>query len=165
MQGRASIVKAAAFGLVAGLVGAAVPSAGPAQAQGGVNVGYLKCDVAEGWGFIVGTSRKLKCVFHPANGSDEKYEGKITKFGANVGFHRASVIMWSVFSPGKVDPGALAGIYGGATASAAVGGGVGANVLIGGGRKSITLQPVSLSGETGLNAAGGIAGVELKLVK
>jgi hypothetical protein len=68
-----------------------------------------------------------------------------------------------VFAPtGTVNAGALEGNYGGATASAAVGVGAGANVLIGGSSNTISLQPVSISGATGLNVAGGIAALSLK---
>ncbi|HEV7286507.1 MAG TPA: DUF992 domain-containing protein, partial [Kaistia sp.] len=45
-----------------------------------------------------------------------------------------------------------------ATAEATVVGGVGANVLFGGTRGSIALQPISVTGQVGLNvAAGGAA--------
>jgi hypothetical protein len=71
-------------------------------------------------------------------------------------------MVWLVFAPGQVSPGALAGDYGGATASATVGAGVGANVLLGGSNKQITLQPVSVEGSAGLNVAAGIAAVTLK---
>jgi hypothetical protein len=57
--------------------------------------------------------------------------------------------------------GSLAGHYGGATASAAIGVGAGANVLIGGFNKSIALQPVSIEGQNGLNVAAGV--VEMTL--
>jgi hypothetical protein len=55
----------------------------------------------------------------------------------------------------------LAGTYAGATASATVGVGVGANVLVGGSGNSISLQPLSIEGNTGLNVAGGIAQMTL----
>jgi len=71
-------------------------------------------------------------------------------------------MVWLVFAPGSVARGALAGDYGGATASATVGLGVGANVLLGGSSKQITLQPVSVEGSTGLNVAAGIAAVTLR---
>ena len=29
-------------------------------------IGYLNCHVANGWGFIFGSSRKLQCVYTPA---------------------------------------------------------------------------------------------------
>ncbi|HTN97528.1 MAG TPA: DUF992 domain-containing protein, partial [Nordella sp.] len=47
-------------------------------------------------------------------------------------------------------------------ADAAVGVGLGANVLVGGFEKSIALQPLSVSGEVGLNVAVGIGAIELK---
>ena len=65
---------------------------------------------------------------------------------------------------GQIAPGAVAGSYGGATLSGTVGVGVGANVLVGGSSKQITLQPVSVEGSIGLNAAGGIGVVELQYV-
>ena len=58
--------------------------------------------------------------------------------------------------------GALEGDYAGATASATVGVGLGANVLIGGLDKSIALQPLSVSGNTGLNIAAGVGVITLK---
>ena len=68
---------------------------------------------------------------------------------------------WVVFAPGKIDRGALAGKYAGGSAEGTVGVGVGANVLVGG-KKSITLQPVSVKGQTGLNLAAGISGLTLR---
>ena len=70
-----------------------------------------------------------------------------------------------VFAPGNIAPGALAGTYAGATASATVGVGAGANVLLGGSSKQITLQPVSVEGSVGLNVAAGIGEVELRPVR
>ena len=60
------------------------------------------------------------------------------------------------------NPGLLAGHYGGATASATVGLGLGGNVLVGGMDGSISLQPLSIEGNTGLNVAAGVAAVDLK---
>ena len=62
----------------------------------------------------------------------------------------------------NLDPGSLAGHYGGATASVALGVGAGANVLVGGFKTSIALQPVSIEGQNGLNVAAGIAELTLK---
>ena len=45
---------------------------------------------------------------------------------------------------------------------AAVGVGANANVLVGGSNSSITLQPLSLQGQTGLNLAVGVAAFELR---
>jgi hypothetical protein len=43
--------------------------------------------------------------------------------------------------------------------------GAGANVLIGGGNKQVSLQPVSVEGNVGLNVAAGLAEVTLKAGK
>ena len=85
-----------------------------------------------------------------------------TSTASIIGFTKEAQIVWLVFAPGSVAKGALAGDYGGATASATVGAGVGANVLLGGSNKQITLQPVSVEGSVGLNVAAGVAAVTLK---
>jgi hypothetical protein len=59
-------------------------------------------------------------------------------------------------------PGALAGNFVGATGSATVGVGVGANVLVGGSNRTISLQPISIEGSTGLNVAAGIGAISLR---
>ena len=74
-------------------------------------------------------------------------------------------MIWLVFAPGSIAAGALQGGYAGATASATVGVGVGANVLVGGGSGQVTLQPVSVEGNVGLNVAAGVGAVELTYVK
>ena len=135
---------------------------------GGVRVGTLACNVSGGWGLVLGSSRKLRCAFTGASGSgvaarNEAYEGKITKIGADIGYRSAGKMIWAVFMPtGDVGPGALAGDYGGATASATAGVGVGANALFGGSNHGVSLQPLSVEGSTGLNVAAGIAGLSLR---
>jgi Protein of unknown function (DUF992) len=143
-------------------LGGSTPPALAQSGQAGVMAGILTCDVASGWGFVFGSSKDLKCTYSSGS-SSEHYTGTISKFGVDIGYTQASVIVWTVLAPSNnVSKGALAGTYVGATGSAAVGGGVGANVLIGGGQNSISLQPVSFSGGTGLNVAGGIAGIMLQ---
>ena len=95
----------------------------------------------------------------------EDYSGSISKFGADIGYLQSGVILWTVLAPGmKIteNPGLLAGHYGGATASTTVGLGAGGNVLVGGMDGSISLQPISIEGNTGLNVAAGIATINLK---
>ena len=71
-------------------------------------------------------------------------------------------MVWSVVAPTlNPAPGSLSGSYGGVTASATVGIGVGANVLVGGSNNTVSLQPVSVEGGTGLNVAGGFASMSL----
>jgi len=144
------------------MFGAASALVSPASAASGVAVGMLTCNVASGWGFIFGSSRALNCTLTGTNGVVEKYTGNITKFGADIGYTQAGVIVWTVFAPqANLQPGALTGGYAGGTASATVGVGLGANALIGGSGNSIALQPLSIEGNQGLNVAAGIAAITL----
>jgi len=142
----------------------AAPGTAQAASRSGVNVGSLSCNVAGGVGFVFGSSRTLNCLFTRTNGVGERYEGTIRRYGVDVGFTRESTVVWLVFAPGSIAPGALAGEYGGATAQGTVGVGVGANVLLGGSNNQITLQPVSVEGSVGLNAAAGVAALSLRKV-
>jgi hypothetical protein len=136
--------------------------AAPASAQSAVKVGTLTCNVASGFGFIFGSSKALNCTYAGVGGQYEHYVGNITKFGADIGYTSGGVLVWTAVAPvAMMHPGALAGSYGGATASATVGVGVGANALVGGSNNTIALQPVSIEGNTGLNVAAGIAGITL----
>lgn len=137
---------------------------GAPQAGAAVNVkaGILSCNVSSGWGIIFGSSRSLHCIYSPTNGKPERYVGKINKFGVDIGYLSSAVIVWAVFAPAvNAAPGTLAGTYAGATGSATLGYGIGANVLVGGGNDSITLQPLSIEGNQGLNVAGGVAAMSL----
>ena len=148
-------------------IGVAVFAAGawlaaPAQAAG-VKVGVLTCNVDSGWGYILGSSKEVRCNFVPNKGIGEHYVGSISKIGVDVGYTKGGVLIWDVVAPSSdTKPGALEGGYGGVSASATVVAGVGANVLLGGFDKSIALQPVSIEGNTGLNVAAGIGALNLK---
>jgi hypothetical protein len=134
-----------------------------AQAGDGVAAGVLTCAVKGGDSFIFGSTRELRCLFQVnANDPGFRYGGKIQKFGLDIGVTEKARLAWTVFAPtDRLDPGALAGTYAGVAAGAAVGVGGSANVLIGGSNNTISLQPLSLEGETGLNAAAAVASVEL----
>ena len=145
------------------LIVAGAVQASEQPSKGGVKIGTLSCDVSSGWGLILGSSKKISCEYQTPAGLSEHYEGSITKIGADIGYTSSGRIIWSVIAPAaELAPGALAGNYGGVTASATVGVGLGANVLVGGSNKSIALQPVSVEGSTGFNVAAGIGGVNLK---
>jgi hypothetical protein len=82
--------------------------------------------------------------------------------GWGFGYLKSAVILWAVAAPtNDLKTGALAGHYGGATASVSLGVGAGANVLLGGFKDSIALQPVSVEGQNGLNVAAGVAAMTL----
>jgi hypothetical protein len=147
---------------------AAVPTmvAGTAAAEGRAQVGQLTCDISGGIGLVFGSQRTLNCTFTPSGpGPVEFYAGTLTKLGVDIGVTAGGVMVWLVYAPTSRAAGALSGSYGGATAEATVVAGVGANVLIGGSNRTVELQPVSLQGQSGLNVAAGVAGIDLRWVR
>ncbi len=103
------------------------------------------------------------CTFNPRRGRNERYVGVIRRFGLDIGATRR----------GRAGLGGLLRRQRGAAArspaamwaraaEATVGAGLGANVLVGGSNRSIALQPVSVSGQTGLNFALGVGDLELR---
>jgi len=147
----------------ASLVGAlAIASWSTPAVSAGVEAGLLTCNVARGWGFIFGSSRDVHCVYAPRPGVVEYYVGTISKFGVDIGYTQDAIIVWEVLAPTTTQaPGALAGGYGGVTGGATVGVGGDANLLVGGFNHSISLQPLSIEGNQGLNVAAGIAEINL----
>ena len=149
-----------AAALAAG-VGLAAGFAGPAAAQGGVQVGTLTCNASGAWGFVFGSTRELACTFS-APGRVEYYRGQIARFGVDIGYTAGGVLIWTVVAPTAIlRRGDLAGSYGGATASATIGVGLGANALIGGSNNTVALQPLSIEAQRGLNVAAGVASLTL----
>lgn len=147
-----------AAALVLGLSTLAAPSH-----AAGVKIGVLSCNVESGWGYILGSSKDVRCNYVPDKGNQDHYYGTVSKVGVDIGYTAGGVLIWNVIAPSSdLKPGALEGDYGGVSASATVGVGVGANVLVGGFDKSISLQPVSIEGNTGLNIAAGIGALKLE---
>ncbi|QRM30728.1 DUF992 domain-containing protein [Microvirga sp. VF16] len=153
---RRAALPVAALALLASL------GAAEAQAQNRGRIGVLSCSVSGGIGLIVTSQKTTLCTFNPRRGPNEPYVGVIRRFGLDIGATRGGILTWVVFSEGSVAPGALAGSYVGGTAEATVGSGVGANVLVGGSNRSISLQPLSVGGQTGFNFALGVADFELR---
>ena len=149
---------------VAAAVLAVAAHPGAANAQSRSKVGTLSCDVSGGIGLIIASKKQVTCRFTPsAGGRPEIYVGSISKFGLDVGATSGGRMLWAVHAATEgPQRGALAGNYTGASAEATVGAGLGANVLVGGSNRSIALQPVSVQGQTGLNLAVGVAGLELR---
>lgn len=140
-----------------------LPAPAMAQNRDRTKVGTLTCDISAGIGLIVASKKNLTCMFTPSQpGPREVYTGSISKFGLDVGATSGGEMIWAVFAPSNKRFGALAGQYGGASAEATVGAGLGANVLVGGSDRTVTLQPVSVQGQTGLNLAAGVAALELQ---
>jgi hypothetical protein len=138
----------------------------PAGAQQ-IRAGLLTCNVSAGLGFIIGSQKTIACVFKPEQANSparqEDYDGTITKFGLDLGITGGGLMVWAVFTNTVAGPGFLAGEYVGATGEASLGAGLGANVLIGGSNRTVTLQPVSVGGQIGLNLAIGVAAFHLGL--
>jgi len=133
-----------------------------AHAQSGVRIGTLTCRVDPGTGFIVGSRKNLSCRFNGNAMPNERYFGSITKIGIDIGRTGGGEIVWAVLAPSSdIGPGALEGRYFGASAEATAGVGMGANVLVGGFDRAINLQPLSVSGQIGVNIAAGISGMRL----
>jgi hypothetical protein len=144
-------------------VAVAMPTSVNAQVANLTKVGTLTCDISAGIGVIIASKKNVTCMFTPAQPDPrEVYVGEITKFGLDLGATTGGEMVWTVYAPSTRQIGALAGHYVGATAEATVGAGVGANVLVGGSNRTITLQPVSVQAQTGLNVAAGVAGLELR---
>jgi len=150
------------FLAVAAILTAAMVAAGPGYAES-TKVGTLTCNLAPTVGFIVGSKQGLSCRYVPAGQwPQEIYVGSLSTVGLDIGVNGGGRMVWDVFAPvnGRF-AGALAGTYVGASADIAAGIGLGANVLVGGSRRSITLQPLSVEANTGLNLAAGVSQLKL----
>jgi hypothetical protein len=128
-----------------------------------VRTGVLNCDVSAGIGLIIGSQRSVNCLFTPDQpGPQEGYFGTITKFGLDVGATAGGAMVWAVYADTSRGYGFLAGDYAGASGEATVAVGLGANVLVGGSNRTVALQPVSLTGQVGLNLALGVANLSIR---
>ncbi len=151
---------------IAAAMSAAMLATAPAHAAG-VKVGTLTCDVEAGWGYVLGSQKDLSCVFKSATTNQvSHYTGDITKLGIDVGYTNAGVLVWTVIAPSSdMQPDALEGKYAGATAGATAVVGGNLNVMIGGLDKSVTLQPLSVEGNTGLSLTAAVGAMELDYQK
>jgi len=133
-----------------------------AQAQP-TRVGGLTCNAAPRVGLLVGSLQHLRCVFNSNAAGHCPYSGSIGRVGIDVGVTGGGRLVWAVFAPtSHVGCGALRGSYVGASGSASLGVGLGANVLIGGSHRTISLQPLSVEGQVGVNLALGVSRLTLR---
>jgi hypothetical protein len=132
-----------------------------ANAHQDVEAGLLQCR-GQSMSYVLASVTQLQCVFQPNVGSPQPYLATIKRVGIDIGWNQSTILHWAVFAPTRrPGPGALAGTYIGGSANATFGVGVGANALFGGSPATVSLQPVSLQGQTGIGAAGGISALEL----
>jgi hypothetical protein len=154
------MIRFSAIALAAGIAAAA----SPAMAQSRVEAGMLECAGTTS-SFVVGSVTELRCSFR-TSGRVDSYVATIRRVGVDIALPANVGMAWAVFNPtGRVGPGDLSGTYVGASASATAVVGVGANALIGGSNNTIALQPASVQGQTGLGAAAGVAGMELRAAR
>ncbi len=152
---------------VSSLVGVAlavlVSSAVSANAQPSVQVGVLECHGGPNVGMVVTSVTQLNCVFRSEGRRPEPYIATVSRFGIDLGITEQTGLAWAVHAPTvRIGRGDLSGNYGGVGGNASIGLGGGGNLLIGGSANSYALQPLSLQGQTGLNVAGGVVGLELR---
>lgn len=120
---------------------------------GKIEAGTLTCELAAVTNILIYAEETFNCTFAPVEGDPETYVGKFSKIGANLELKESQTLKWVVVAPAVLqDPGLLAGTYAGASAEAALGVGVGAKALVGGSDEQFALQPVSVSGGTGIGA-------------
>ena len=146
------------------ILAALVLAMAPAAAQNQSKAGMLTCKLSPSVGLIVGSRQQMQCQFEPdSGGPSEPYSGTITRLGLDVGITAGGIMGWAVLASTSALPrGALKGTYGGASGDVSLGLGAGANVLVGGSAKTISLQPVSLEGQVGVNLALGVAELVLR---
>jgi hypothetical protein len=137
------------------------------QAQPRVEVGVLTCFSVGATGFVVLSTRHMRCRFN-RKGRNELYS--ITYFEWKVGTDNShpwaatgQKMAWTVLAPtARLPPRSLVGSYGGIGGEAPVGVGRSADALIGGSGKSILLQPVSVKSPESRNLAGAVASLQLR---
>jgi hypothetical protein len=128
--------------------------------------GILQCQGGQNVGFVVGSVTSLECVFRSEGRPPDPYIATVRRYGVDLGFTDQTRLAWAVNAPtGRIGRGELAGSYGGVGANASVGVGFGGNFLVGGQANAYALQPLSVQGQTGLNVAAGVAGIELQPVR
>jgi hypothetical protein len=137
-----------------------------ADAMPPVRAGILQCQGGQNVGFVVGSVTSLECVFQSEGRRPEPYIATVRRIGVDLGFTQQTQFSWAVSAPNsRLGRGELAGSYGGVGANASIGIGGGGNFLVGGPANAYALQPLSVQGQTGLNVAAGIAGLELESVR
>jgi hypothetical protein len=143
---------------------AVLSSAATAQARPPFRVGGLTCSTDPRVGLVLGSRQDMRCVFVAnATGQQYAYRGTIRRIGVDIGVTRGGTLFWAVFARNsQIGQGTLRGNYIGASGNVALGLGLGAKVLIGGSRRTITLQPLSVEGQIGLNLALGVANLTLR---
>lgn len=128
-----------------------------------MSAGLLECrsDFATGYGF--GSTRQVRCEFRPSMGTNHYYSGTLDRVGLDFGVSDQASMLWAVLATSQqVEPGALTGKYVGLSTGFALGPGFSANMLASqDATRQVTLQPLSISSDSGLSVS--FAGAMLTL--
>lgn len=148
-------------GLAAALALVPAFAAGPAVPQ--VAAGLLECRSSFATGYGFGSTRPVKCEYRPSIGVNHYYSGTMERIGLDFGVSDQASMLWAVIATSPaVAPGALAGKYVGISTGFSLGPGFSANMLASDdATKQVTLQPLSVSSDSGLSVS--IAGATLTL--
>lgn len=137
-----------------------------ASAQGRrTRTGELTCAGGPSVGLIIGSQQNLRCTFRAfATGRRYAYSGTVRRLGLDIGITSGSRMLWLVFSTRgpRVQRSTLRGTYVGVSGDVSFGLGAGANILVGGFDNSISLQPLSIQGQVGINLAVGVTRLTLR---
>lgn len=129
-----------------------------------IEVGMLTCDLTQSSNAIVLSSSEYLCELEASDGyNDATYIASIDMVGLDLKATNSETLKWAVLtSSEQFETAMLEGEYVGASASAAVGAGAGVRAMVGGSADSVSLQPVSVSGSTGIGASLGLEQMELR---
>ncbi len=130
-----------------------------------VETGILECRGISQQ-YVITSLTNLQCVFRAHNGArHSRYVASIRRVGLDIGVNQSTTLGWAVYAPTRTPgPGSLSGVYVGGSANATLGIGAGVNALFGGSDNTISLQPVSFQGQTGIGAVGGISALQLQSI-
>ena len=158
---------AAALTLTIGIsAGASAPAQESAQGEGTVSLGMLTCRLEGDTNLVVFSRESFGCNYETTGGETARYDGVITKVGADLQLKSDQTMKWAVLAPSaRSGADILGGVYLGASAEATAGVGVGARALVGGSGSQIILQPISASGQTGGGASITLDGLRLTPVQ
>ncbi len=116
--------------------------------SGKSDVGLLICTVRGG--AAAGAGADLSCDFETVKGDVERYSGRIGIFAADRQIVEAATISWAVLAPGaELSAGMLSGQYISEPGETV-------RELVGGADNRVSLLPLGLDGDPGLNAALGV---------
>ncbi len=133
---------------------------------GGTKVGVLTCQTSASLGLIVGSHQSFGAAFRPMAVGRRKITPAPSAASVSMSASEAAASWsgpWSRRRTATITA-RLPAIMPAPAADASLGLGAGAKVLVGGSHRSIALQPLSVSGQVGVNLALGVAGLTLRSV-